>query len=94
MLRMAQDLAHEDELIPIQQRGQELIERMRLGEDPPHPPLRDLSPKGEGEDAARSRHCTALRLRGAFFYSRSRAKKCFSNSPARRSLTPDTTSGW
>jgi len=35
MLRMAQDLAHEDELIPIQQRGQELIERMRLGEDPP-----------------------------------------------------------
>lgn len=35
MLRMAQDLAHEDELIPIQQRGQELIERMRLGEDAP-----------------------------------------------------------
>ena len=35
MLRMAQDLAHEDELIPIQQRGQELIERMRQGEDAP-----------------------------------------------------------
>jgi NTE family protein len=40
MFRMAQDLAHEDELIPIQQRGQELIERMRLGEDaPPAAPL-------------------------------------------------------
>src|SRR3569623_524097 len=35
MLRMAHDLAPEDDLTPIQQRGQELIDRLRLGEDAP-----------------------------------------------------------
>ena len=32
---MAHDLAHEDDLIPIQQRGQELIDRLRSGEEAP-----------------------------------------------------------
>lgn len=35
MLRMAQDLASEDDLIPIQQRGQELVDRLRAGDDAP-----------------------------------------------------------
>ena len=34
---MAQDLAHEDDLTPLQQRGQELIDRLRIGDDTPPP---------------------------------------------------------
>ncbi len=36
---MAQDLTREDELTPIQQRGQELIDRLREADDAPPPPL-------------------------------------------------------
>ena len=35
MLRMAHDLASEDDLTPIQQRGQELVDRLRSGDDIP-----------------------------------------------------------
>src|SRR6195952_4267861 len=45
MLRMAQNLAHEDELTPIQQRGQELIDRLRQGETGPVPPPRSSMPR-------------------------------------------------
>ena len=43
MLRMAQDLAHEDDLIPIQQRGQELIDRLRAASDGTVPEPRSRS---------------------------------------------------
>src|SRR3569833_2145532 len=47
MIRMAHDLAEEDDLTPNQQRGQELIDRMRLGQDaPPARPAAD-SPSGK-----------------------------------------------
>lgn len=45
MLRMAQNLAHEDELTPIQQRGQELIDRLRQGETGPVPPPKSSMPR-------------------------------------------------
>src|SRR4051794_18371411 len=35
MLKMAQDAPHADELTPLQQRGQDLIDRLNLGEPPP-----------------------------------------------------------
>lgn len=38
MLKMAHDASIEDGLIPIQQRGQELIDRLRLGDAPPAVP--------------------------------------------------------
>src|SRR3569832_2776311 len=34
---MAHDLAHEDDRTPLQQRGQELIDRLRTGDDTPIP---------------------------------------------------------
>src|SRR3569623_36511 len=46
MFRMAHDLAEEDDLTPIQQRGQELIDRMRLGLDAP--PARPPAAKPSG----------------------------------------------
>ena len=45
MLRMAQDLAHEDELIPIQKRGQDLIDRLRQGEGEPVPTPKSSMPR-------------------------------------------------
>jgi len=35
MLKMAQDLSPEDDLIPIRRRGQDLIDRLMAGEDDP-----------------------------------------------------------
>src|SRR3569833_1330348 len=46
MFRMAHDLAEEDDLTPIQQRGQELIDRMRLGQDAPPARPAAASPSG------------------------------------------------
>jgi len=45
MLRMAQDLAHEDELTPIQKRGQDLIDRLRQGEGEPVPTPKSSMPR-------------------------------------------------
>ena len=45
MLRMAQDLAHEDELTPLQRRGQDLIDRLRLGEGDPVPTPKSSMPR-------------------------------------------------
>lgn len=45
MLRMAQDLAHEDELTPLQRRGQDLIDRLRLGESDPVPTPKSSMPR-------------------------------------------------
>src|ERR1700761_1617956 len=45
MLRMAHDLAHEDELTPIQRRGQDLIDRLRLGENEPTPTPKSSMPR-------------------------------------------------
>ena len=45
MLRMAQDLAHEDELTPIQKRGQELIDRLRANEGDPVPTPKSSMPR-------------------------------------------------
>ena len=43
---MAHDLAHEDDLIPIQQRGQELIDRLKSSNDVPAPaPLSRAMPR-------------------------------------------------
>lgn len=38
MLNMAHDLPAQDDLIPIQQRGQELVDRLRAADDAPPPP--------------------------------------------------------
>ena len=42
---MAQDLAHEDELTPIQKRGQDLIDRLRQGEGEPVPTPKSSMPR-------------------------------------------------
>src|SRR5689334_14499495 len=39
MLKMAQDFSAEGDPTPLQQRGQELIDRLREGDDAPPPPL-------------------------------------------------------